>query len=287
LTSALTVCCQVIVSGTVISKEDQSALPGVNVVEKGTENGTVTTNDGTFSLKVTDPNSILVFSFTGLVTQEVPLNGEINISVKMKLDCIKDFFDTNSIKLFAKSGLINTPVGGQLEFSLPYFGKGTVNSGISYQTNLDKDQFLNGQIELKHFFWNCNFEMDAGLYYRVVNFGNSFDSRAYSLETNLNFGRSTFIAGYSNLFINNIETNNHETSSGLLLGLSTWIQRPLGVLVTGKVGLYKNNTECFGQISRDSKHVNLFVGFYKLNSFTELSVGIGTKFYYRIKKRSR
>jgi hypothetical protein len=287
VTSGITAFCQVTVVGTVISKEDQSALPGVNVVEKGTENGTVTTNDGTFSLNVTDPNSILVFSFIGLVTQEVRLNGQINISIKMKLDCIKDFFDTNTIKLFARSGLINTPVGGQLEFSLPYFGKGTVNSGISYQTNLDKNHFLNGQIELNHFVWSCNFEMDAGWYYRAVNFGNSFDSRAYSLETKLNFGGPTFITGYSNLFINNIEINNQETSSGLLLGLSTWIQRPLGVLVTGKVALYKNNTEYFGQISRDSKHVNLFVRFYKLNSFTELSVGIGTKFYYRVKKRGK
>jgi len=277
LTSPLTVWCQFTVSGTVISKEDKSKLVGVIVVEKGTKTGTVTASDGTFSLNVTDSNSILVFSFIGFVTQEITLNGQANISVAMKIDCARDYFDTNTIKIHAISGVINTPIGGQFEFALPHFGKGTLNSGISYQTNLDNNQFLNGQVEFKHFVWTCNFEMDANWYYRSVNFGNSFDSRAYSFETNVHFGGPTFIMGYSNLFINKIETNDRETSSGLLLGLSEWIARPLGLLVTGKVALYKNNTEYFGQITRDSRHVNVFVKFYKLDSFTELSLGVGVK----------
>ena len=74
LTSPLTVWCQFTVSGTVISKEDKSKLVGVIVVEKGTKTGTVTASDGTFSLNVTDSNSILVFSFIGFVTQEICMN---------------------------------------------------------------------------------------------------------------------------------------------------------------------------------------------------------------------
>ena len=45
------------VNGTVISSEDKSALPGVNVSEKGTENWTTTKSDGTFSITITDPNA--------------------------------------------------------------------------------------------------------------------------------------------------------------------------------------------------------------------------------------
>src|SRR5690349_6219160 len=52
------------VTGTVLEANQQS-MPGVNVIEKGTSNGTVTDADGKFSLTVTSENSVLVFSFIG------------------------------------------------------------------------------------------------------------------------------------------------------------------------------------------------------------------------------
>jgi hypothetical protein len=106
--------CQITITGSVLAKEDHSPIPGVNVVVKGTEDGTVTTSDGTFSLNVVDPNAVLVFSFVGFVTQEYSLNGQTHISVKMKLDCIRDYFDVQKIGIYVSSGVINTPVGGSL-----------------------------------------------------------------------------------------------------------------------------------------------------------------------------
>ena len=79
------------VTGTVIFKEDNSTAPGVNVVEKGTKNGTQTKSDGTFELTVNDPKAVLVFSFIGVRTQELELNGKKEVFVKLKLDCNKDF----------------------------------------------------------------------------------------------------------------------------------------------------------------------------------------------------
>jgi len=67
--------CQLTITGIVISKTDKSTIPGVNVVEKGTKNGTITKIDGSFSIDVTNPNSSLVFSFVGMITQEYPLKG--------------------------------------------------------------------------------------------------------------------------------------------------------------------------------------------------------------------
>src|SRR5688500_15283114 len=46
-------------------------LPGVNVVEKGTTNGTSTDSNGGFTLQVADENSVLVFSFIGYRSQEI------------------------------------------------------------------------------------------------------------------------------------------------------------------------------------------------------------------------
>jgi len=59
-------------------------LPGVNVLEKGTQNGTVTTANGNYSLKVTDANAVLVFSFVGFTTQEIKVGAQTAINVQLK-----------------------------------------------------------------------------------------------------------------------------------------------------------------------------------------------------------
>lgn len=73
------------VSGTVRDESNQS-LPGVNVIEKGTNNGTTTDASGRFSLSVTDQNSVLVFSFIGFVTQEIPVGNRTQFDVTMAQD---------------------------------------------------------------------------------------------------------------------------------------------------------------------------------------------------------
>ena len=54
--------------------KDQSGEPviGANIVEKGTTNGTITDIDGQYSLEV-GSNSILVVSYIGYITQEIPV----------------------------------------------------------------------------------------------------------------------------------------------------------------------------------------------------------------------
>jgi len=71
------------ISGTVVSTDDGSGLPGVSVGVKGTTNGTITASDGTYSLNVAE-GSTLVFSFIGLETQEVVLGNQTVVNVRMK-----------------------------------------------------------------------------------------------------------------------------------------------------------------------------------------------------------
>lgn len=75
-----------LVTGKVTSVNDGSPLPGVNIVVKGTTNGTVTDTDGKFSLSVPTAEGTLIFSFIGLVTQEVPVSGRSTIDVQMQED---------------------------------------------------------------------------------------------------------------------------------------------------------------------------------------------------------
>ncbi|MES2517429.1 MAG: TonB-dependent receptor [Bacteroidota bacterium] len=67
-----------------VTDETGGAVPGVAVTEKGTRNGTATDKDGMFSIKVTNNNSILVFSAVGLVKQEVLVGSQTNINVALK-----------------------------------------------------------------------------------------------------------------------------------------------------------------------------------------------------------
>jgi hypothetical protein len=74
------------VSGRVTDANDGVPLPGVNVVVKGTTNGTVTDTEGKYSLTVPGGSSVLIFSFIGLVTQEIDVNGRQVIDVPMRAD---------------------------------------------------------------------------------------------------------------------------------------------------------------------------------------------------------
>lgn len=70
------------ITGTVVDQKSVS-IPGVNVLEKGTTNGTTTDVDGKFSINLRDENSVLVFSFIGYTPQEVALNGRSVIEITL------------------------------------------------------------------------------------------------------------------------------------------------------------------------------------------------------------
>ena len=69
-----------------VTDQKGAALPGVNVLLKGTTIGTTTANDGTYQLILPDGNGTLVFSFVGFVKSEIPVNGKTVINVQLKED---------------------------------------------------------------------------------------------------------------------------------------------------------------------------------------------------------
>lgn len=73
-----------IVRGTIIDGKGETLI-GVNVVEKGTTNGTVTDVDGNFSLSVPN-NAVLVVSYVGFRSQEVPVAGKSSLQITLVED---------------------------------------------------------------------------------------------------------------------------------------------------------------------------------------------------------
>lgn len=69
-----------------ITDENGQPLPGANILEKGTTNGTTSDVDGNFSLSVMGESSVLIFSFIGYTTQEVPVGGQTTFSIQLEPD---------------------------------------------------------------------------------------------------------------------------------------------------------------------------------------------------------
>jgi len=59
------------------------SLPGVNIQEKGTKNGTSTDFEGSFKMNVTNNKATLVISYLGFQTQEVSIAGKSKINVSL------------------------------------------------------------------------------------------------------------------------------------------------------------------------------------------------------------
>lgn len=72
----------------VVTDEKGTPLTGVSVRVKGTNNGTLTGNDGSYSLIVPD-NAVLQISYIGYETQEIAVNGQTTLNVHLKVSASK------------------------------------------------------------------------------------------------------------------------------------------------------------------------------------------------------
>ncbi len=70
------------ITGKVIDKNGEP-LPGVNVYEKETTNGVITGIDGNFTINVSSPDAVIVFSFIGFVTQEVNVASRTHLDITL------------------------------------------------------------------------------------------------------------------------------------------------------------------------------------------------------------
>ncbi|WP_071145624.1 SusC/RagA family TonB-linked outer membrane protein [Bacteroides ihuae] len=83
---ALTVFSQNIqIKGVIVSGQDNEPLPGVNVVVKGTTNGTITDLDGQFALNVPSGCTLLV-SYVGYKSQEIAVKNSISFRILLRED---------------------------------------------------------------------------------------------------------------------------------------------------------------------------------------------------------
>jgi TonB-linked SusC/RagA family outer membrane protein len=86
LSSAVATFSQQLITGKVTTVDDPLGIPGVNVLIKGTSNGTVTDLGGNYSLEVTNDTCTLVFSYVGFMSEQVKVTGKTTINIVMVPD---------------------------------------------------------------------------------------------------------------------------------------------------------------------------------------------------------
>lgn len=74
---------QLVISGVVRDASTGEAMPGVNVLLKGTSVGAIADENGRYSIPVSDLSGTLVFTFIGYNQQEIQVNGQRSIDVLM------------------------------------------------------------------------------------------------------------------------------------------------------------------------------------------------------------
>jgi len=73
------------VKGVIVGGQDNEPLPGVNVLEKGTTNGTITDLDGQFTVTVPS-DAVLTISYIGYKPQEISVKGQQNLRIILQED---------------------------------------------------------------------------------------------------------------------------------------------------------------------------------------------------------
>jgi hypothetical protein len=267
--------------GIVKEKSENFPLLGVNVLIKGTKIGTQTDFNGCFKISVPDSLNVLSFSFLGMVSLDYKLDEQKNLEILLKEDCSIDWFDEQHIGFYLNSGLINIPIGGQFHFSFtPNYNWPTIKTGISYQTNLKENRFLNAYLNLHHLFVSCDFNADINSSFRNLDYSNNIELTSYSVETSLNFNKISPVIGISSIDFNKTSENKNIKSVGPTFGLGTWIGQPFLMSVSAKTTIYKNLSVYNAEIKKQYKGIYGFLKYYKVNDFNELSLGIGIEFYY-------
>lgn len=108
-----------------VSDESGEPMPGVSVLEKGTNNGTVTDLDGKFTLNVKSGESILAVSFIGYSTQEVTVGSQTDLQITL----IEDLQNLSEVIVIGYGTQEKKDVTGAMAtVKSEDFNKGIVNS---------------------------------------------------------------------------------------------------------------------------------------------------------------
>jgi TonB-dependent starch-binding outer membrane protein SusC len=128
-----------VISGTVTDATTGEPLPGVNVVIEGKNKGTVTDVNGIYKIIISDPNSVLVFSFIGYLNAKLDVKGKTVFDISLSTD-IKALNEVvvvgyGSIRKSDFTGSVSSIKTADINLSAPTIGQGIVGKVAGVQVS--------------------------------------------------------------------------------------------------------------------------------------------------------
>ncbi len=278
------------IEGEVRLKNDYSALPGVNVIEKGTNNRVNSNQDGKFKITCTSSNPKLEFSFIGLKTIEVTVNKDyLTVYLETDEEQLKEktrfgiYPEYTSIGF--NCGLNYTPIGVNIKNALPMlFGiKVLTTTDITYRIDLDQNEFINVRLQkdrLIDFRYNTRYlNLILGYSKRnISNDTNTWDTEEFAIIPELQYDDFLFLVGYGRQSFNNMESL--KSNEGFVFGLGKYFNWNATVIGTAKKWNNYWQTE-FQFIKRfDKNDFEFGIRFETLDNYRELDLLVLYRIHY-------
>jgi len=281
---------QITITGSILSEEDSTELPGVSIVEFGTSNSVMADLNGDYKIIVSDTATFLEFSYIGCVTRKVPINGQTVINTSLKPYVIYEAFD-QKIGLFLQSGLVNTPYGARFYYSTPVVGPLSVGFQVAYMTDFKLNQRFDASLSLSRY--RFKLKPSVWLYgnvdfnYRKLIIQNRIDMVSYSIENYAKIYNHNIILGLGKIEYSP-ENSDNNSGYGIIAGYKKEFRKSDYLSLTYKMGFYNETIEYHLQIDAPIKRVITFVAFNKIDDYQEITIGIGfiTYYYYRYQKNA-
>ncbi|WP_321308784.1 carboxypeptidase-like regulatory domain-containing protein [Marinifilum fragile] len=280
---------QITITGSILSEEDSTGLPGVSIIEFGTSNSVLADLNGDYKITVSDSASFLEFSFVGYVTRKVPINGQTVINTSLKPYIIYEAFD-QKIGVYLQSGVVNIPFGARFYYITPVVDPLSVGFQVDYLTDFELNEKLSASLSLSRYriiIADWYIYNSVNLNYRKFSISNTIDLNSYSIENYARVNSQKIILGLSKFQFSH-DNKDSSTKYGLIAGFEKEFQKLNYLTLTSKLGIYKETIEYDLRIDIPIKRVNTFINLNKIDDYQEIMIGIGFKtyYYYRYQKNA-
>ncbi len=276
---------QITITGSVLHEEDWKGLPGVSIKEIGTSNVVVADLNGDYKIVVSDTATFLEFSFIGCLTRKVPINGQTVINTSLKPYIIYEAWD-QKIRLYALSGVMNTPLGARFDFSIPIVSPLAIEFQFAYLTDFKLNKRIDAsfslsryRIQLGSYVWLYGY---VDFKYRQLSIQNSIDMVSYSIENYARIYNQNIILGLGKILYSHGNADKN-SGYGIIAGYKKEFRKLDFLILTYKMGFYKEAFEYHFQVDKRFKRVKSFVTYNKIGDYQEIMLGIGFELTYYFK----
>lgn len=265
---------QITVTGIVLDPS-QTPLVGATIQEIGTDNFVYTGFDGDFIIDVQSSSAEIQISAMGFQSKIFTVNAENNIVIKLSGYAANEYLDSRKVNAALVSGILHNPVGSQITITSSHLKQSSLlQLNWRYQTNLDKNQIISSKIGIRHIRFQNLFDLDISATYMNVRRDKVRNFQILGIETVGQFGDHKATLGVERYSSQNIDTK------GPKVGYATYIYGGLFIDVSSEVTFYKGFNSYDFQVSKSFNKLNVFINYQKVQSFQEISIGLGYTLFY-------